>query len=77
MWLLDKMKTRNSAKQRSATEWCPVLDILDENGDGLNNLNLNLVAPILLDNANDILEHILLKEESTHITNQYSGAYSK
>lgn len=47
------------------TERRLVLDILNQNGNGLDDLNLDLVTAVLLDNANNILEHILFQEQTT------------
>ena len=65
MWLFDKMKTREQSLNARHTERCPILDILDKDGNRLNDLNLNLVASVLFDNADDILKHILLQEKPT------------
>lgn len=41
------------------TERRLVLDILNQNGNGLDDLNLDLVTAVLLDDADDVLEHVL------------------
>ena len=41
------------------TERRLVLDILNQNGNGLDDLNLDLVTAVLLDDADNVLEHIL------------------
>ena len=47
------------------TERRLVLDILNQNGNGLDDLNLDLVTAVLLDDADDVLEHILFQEQTT------------
>lgn len=49
------MKTSPSSTQQINTERCTVFDILDQDRNGLNNLNLDFITPILLDYANNIL----------------------
>ena len=64
MWLLDRMKTNPHQIETTITERCAILNILDQNRNCLNNLNLDLITSVLLDNTNDILQHILLQKES-------------
>ena len=65
MWLFDKMKTSGQFLDARYTKRCPILDILDKDGNCLNDLNLNLVASVLFDNADDVLKHILFQEKPT------------
>lgn len=42
------------------TERRTILDVLDKNGNRLYDLDFNFVASVLLDNTNNIVQHILL-----------------
>ena len=65
MWLLDRMKTNPQQVEQKTTEGCAILNILDQNRNGLNNLNLDLITSVLLNYTNDVLQHILFQKEST------------
>ena len=55
MWLFERRKTRCKIVQAVLTERCLVLNILNQDGNGLNDLDLDLVATVLFYNANNIL----------------------
>ena len=42
-----------------------VLYVLNQDGNGLDDLNLDLVAAVLFDNADDVLQHVLFQKQTT------------
>ena len=55
MWLFERMKTGRHIAQPAPTQRRLVLYVLDQDGNGLDDLNLDLVAAVLFDNADDVL----------------------
>ena len=47
------------------TERGAVFRILNQNGDGLDNLDFDFVASVLLNNSDNVVEHVFFQEEPT------------